>query len=230
VIDKRYLHLSFDCWKTLIRSHPAYKAQRSAYFQELFNPSGLSVMEVDLRVRKVEKMVDRLVEMSGQHVYSVHIIGMILNELSYPIDTLSHADLSSISGQLQAIFFNYLPDLYDEHTKETLYRLRDEGYTLSILSNTALVPGSDIKVALKELGIYRYFSFMYFSDEQKIAKPHFMVFDMMAAHAVTLPTHPTKKEILHIGDNFITDVRGPASAGIDAFRINTNDKTIKDLL
>lgn len=220
----QYKHYSFDLWQTIIKSHPEYKKQRADYFHKHFNRKGMSPDDVFLVIRDVERLVDKVNQITCLSMPCVEIVAMILVQLGYETDALSIDDMSSIVHMMQQKFLDLPPVFYDNDTKGVLHYLHSEGASLNILSNTAFIVGSTLDNVLGILGIGEYLSFTIYSDQVGLSKPCPGLFELMVKEAKV-----DKSKIIHIGDNPIADIRGASSVGIAAMQINTVNKTIKNI-
>lgn len=224
---KIYKHYSFDLWLTLIKSNPQYKKQRTKYFFEHFNQKKKTFDEVDAAIREVEKMVDYVNQTTGFSMPCVEIVAMILYKLEYHNDDLGITDMIAIVHMMQQQFLDCPPVLYDNDTSGVLHYLHSEGCTISILSNTAFIVGSTLEELLKRLGISKYISFSIFSDQIGMSKPSPQVFELLILKCQAMQID--KKQIIHIGDNTIADIKGAKSVGIASLQINSNQHSIKDI-
>jgi REG-2-like HAD superfamily hydrolase len=98
----------------------------------------------------------------------------------------------------------------------TLAKLRERGYTLGVISDweNALVS----KVLLP-LGVGRYIDFIVVSSVQREAKPGSGLYREALARAGVAP-----HQAVHVGDNYITDVLGARSAGIEGILLDREGK------
>ena len=224
---RRYKHYSFDLWLTLIKSNPMFKEQRDAMFFDLYNPKGIPSEKVRAIVAGQDVKANQLSESTGIHVPVEHIVGGVLNELGYvPINI---DVISMIVDSIQSLFLKHPPILYDTNTRSVLEELHDDGSRLSILSNTGFIKGTTVRQFLAEINIGDIFANEYFSDELMLSKPHKRAFIQMVNSDPACRTHLLNGELIHVGDNPVAD-GASVLAGIPFFQINSNEKTIKDLL
>jgi putative hydrolase of the HAD superfamily len=229
---KQYKHYSFDLWLTLIKSNPEFKEKRDRIFFDSFNPIGKPFEEVRQIIKEVDVSSNLYSEMFGIHVDSTRMIYDILRRLSYNSNPLS-LDIEMIDLDVQELFLDYPPTLYDKNTHEVLEKIRDLGATLNIASNTGFIQGNTLNSTLVDLGIYGLFNFSIFSDEIGISKPDFFFFQKIydKVREVNLNVKFREfKSIIHIGDNPNADIKGAEEYGFEVFQINSNDKTILDLV
>ncbi|MGL5721551.1 MAG: HAD family hydrolase [Brevinema sp.] len=99
--------------------------------------------------------------------------------------------------------------------KEGLNRLKDEGRTLAIISNTGSSPGVALRFLLADYGIYELFTDLIFSDEFGLMKPRSMIFQRVLDRCKAKP-----EESLFIGDHEIYDKQGAEKSGIAYLEMN----------
>jgi len=227
---ERYKHYSFDLWCTLIRSNPESKRLVCEYIYNTYASSTHTLQFVCDAIRDVDLRCTRYCEISGMHVDSSMMIFMIFEKIGW---CPSCADIQNVQDKYNSFFLENMPYLYDNHTKHVLNILFERGAALNILSNTGFISGDILNKVLKKLEILDYFDDTMYSDFYKIAKPNPEFFQKMVKYAIEF--HPNelmmvkRSDILHVGDNPIAD-GGSEAVGIKFFQINTNDKTILDLL
>jgi len=229
---KKYKHYSFDLWLTLIKSNPVFKQEKAKYFFEKFNRDKKTLQEVTEIIRDIDIMCNAINERVGKNIDTYEMYGMILHRLNYDYSSFTYRDFESIHNVLAGKFKIYSPTLYDPNTLDTLIQLKRSGATLSILSNTGFIKGSQLSEILGHIGIKYLFDFEIYSDMLDSSKPNELMFDFLKTYIKKLRIHnPVQAdEIVHVGDNLNADFKGAQMAGIHAFTINSNDKTIKDLL
>ncbi len=218
-----YRHYSFDVWLTLIRSNPAFRRDRMAYFAQHLNPLGLADDEVDARVREVDITCTRVNELVGKNIDSLELILLMANRLGVDLATVTPATLVQRQGELTELFRANPPLLTDEQIPAVLTTLRSRGATLSLLSNTGLIQGAVLRDIWQREGIDALFAFQLYSDEVHLSKPNPAFYALLFKQARQLPEHqaglqPT--DILHVGDNPVADREGAESAGLRALLID----------
>lgn len=215
-IDFRsYKHYSFDLWLTLFRSHPQFKTKRANLFKEFFNIRN-SIEEVSTILRYYDVLCNQINETTGGNIDTYEIYLLILARLDvFP----SHQELGEFYLESEKIFFNYPPVLLNHFTTADFTQLRDGGSTLNVLSNTGFIKGRTIKKLLEEMGMLQYFDFLIFSDEVDLSKPNPAIFKLVREQV-----NPgiQDKEILHIGDNDVSDYQGALGVGFSAYLIKND--------
>jgi REG-2-like HAD superfamily hydrolase len=125
------------------------------------------------------------------------------------------ADEATLEACTAEIYASYMAPgawkLYPD-VLPTLEKLRERGYTLGVVSDweSALIG----KVLLP-LGVGRYIDFMVVSGVQREAKPGSGLYREALARAGVQP-----HQAVHVGDNYITDVLGARSAGIEGILLD----------
>ena len=94
----------------------------------------------------------------------------------------------------------------------TLEKLREMGYTLGVISDWASALAGKV---LLPLGIGRLIDFMVVSTVMREAKPGSGLYREALSRAGVAP-----QEAVHVGDNYIADVLGARSAGIEGILLD----------
>lgn len=197
--------ISFDLWNTLISGNPRFKKERSKYIQSF---TDASLEEIDQAFKKVKKDLDHAVEKFGVSFDPIDVYSKVLMILK--IDT-NH--LKEIKYRCEQLFMEFPPHLIP-YTKEKLRKL-SEKYELVISSNTMFVPGNVLRSILELLDIDKYFHHMFFSNELGVSKPHIEFFKHIHTKSIGLID-----EIIHVGDDTITDISGAANYGFQVYEFS----------
>lgn len=227
-----YKHYSFDLWLTLIRSNPAFKEQRTLYFHKNLNEKRKPVDEVAQIFRKVDLMCNAINERTQKNIDADEMYLIVIRMIhDHDID-LQQLDLTSLYADMEQLVFDYLPHTYSPDTIPVIKQLKSkQNTTLSILSNTGFIKGTTLRKVLKELGLYDFFDFQLYSDEEGLSKPSKQLFERVIDESRKLhKTSLMTNEIIHIGDNPVADIEGAYQVGINSILINTGNGTITDLI
>jgi putative hydrolase of the HAD superfamily len=227
-----YQHYSFDLWLTLIKSNPEFKIQRTKIFHRDFNPSNKSIDEVARIFRQVDLMCNAVNENTGKNIDSDEMYLMVISLINDNRLNIKDIDTGKLYKDMETLLFNYLPVPYSPVTIEVLDHLKNKsGGTFSLLSNTGFIKGLTLKKVLTELKIYQYFDFQLYSDEAGMSKPNPAFFELMLQNIkrVNHPKQINLNNIIHVGDNPVTDVEGANAAGIKSMLINSNNQDITSL-
>lgn len=219
---KRFKHISFDLWLTLIKSNPEFKIKRSRLLAEFFEIS-FDTDHINSVIKKYDVLFNRISEVSGRHVQKDHMWLVILNELGCKIETLTQQKLNEFNGLAEQLFLKNSPVLIDENTNKILSTITTNGITISLLSNTGFIEGHLLRKLLAGWDLDRYFAFQLYSDETGLAKPGSAAFESLFLNIQKIKT-AGKTDILHIGDNKIADEAGAREFGLSALLLNPNQK------
>lgn len=207
-------HLSFDLWRTLIRSGPSYKQRRSRLLRDHF---GLTqpLEAVQKAVRRWDLASDTLNEMTGLNIDAIEIYGLVLLDLGVKPHSVTSEDFSTFYQKTEELFLTCLPVLIEPDAIDELVGLRQRGFSLSLLSNTGFIRGPTVRAALSQLGFGTVFDAQLYSDELRASKPAKPAFDAVWIEAQRHGCSE-RNEVLHIGDNRLADVRGSRNYGFRA--------------
>ena len=224
-------HYSFDLWLTLIKSNPLFKPARVEYFFENYNFSKKNKIEIKKIFRKVDLMCNLINEKVGKNVDAMEMYLMVLyllDEKDHGIDAIEMAELYQ---QMEELVLENTPILLNQNIRPTLIKIREQGATTSILSNTGFIKGTTLRKVLTKLKILDLFDFVIFSDEIDLSKPNDKIYELLYNEVKVLKkSNSIKKEkIVHIGDNYTADYLGAKDFGFNAVfvdQLNTIDTKI----
>ena len=230
---KTYKHYSFDLWLTLIKSNPIFKKERALFFYKHLNADEKSLEEVEMIFRKVDLMSNAINQKSGGNLTAEEMHLMVIYELNGSNSTFENLDIEWLLHEMEQLFFQYIPTIYNAETLSTLCIIKEiPDVSMSILSNTAFIKGATLRIVLEKLGMAHFFDFQLYSDEANLSKPNYDFFALMIEEIYYKRPHDNLvfDDIIHVGDNVIADIEGANNLGINSFLINSNHKTIADLL
>jgi putative hydrolase of the HAD superfamily len=230
---KTYKHYSFDLWLTLIKSNPVFKKERALFFYKHLNSSGKLLEEVEIVFRKIDLMVNAINQKSGENISSEEMYLMVIYELNDVNGTFESLDLEWVLWEMEWLFFKYPAVIYSNETISTLKKLKkNDGVSMSILSNTGFIKGSTLRILLENMKLSAFFDFQLYSDEVNMSKPNYDFFALMIEKIYYKRPNDDLifDDVIHIGDNPIADIAGAYKLGINSFQINSNKNTIADLL
>lgn len=227
-----YKHYSFDLWLTLIRSNPAFKAERARYFHANFNAAEKSLEEVSAIFRKVDLMVNAINERTGKNIDAEEMYLMVISVVNDYSTDFQGIDIDELYNKMEVLLLENMPLVYCPDSMGILQKLRDCGTcSMSLLSNTGFIKGKTLRKILSHLELDKLLDFQLYSDEVRMSKPSLKFFQLMLDTIdrnkhVELELH----EIIHVGDNPLADVKGAEAVGIKSLLINSNHLTISSLL
>lgn len=210
--------LSFDVWKTLIRSNPEFKPARNQLVADMvgFN----DVDHLTAVTREVDVALDNQSDITGVQYGPNQRLGRIFSALglSVPDD-----QIETVATAAQNLFLEYPLQLNEPGLVETLTSLKDKYRGMCIASNTGFIDGFYMRKALEAVGIFDLMDAAFFSNEHGCAKPSADFFGLVIKWAETSPD-----QIIHIGDNPQADFEGARRLGMRAVLLETDPVTQTD--
>jgi putative hydrolase of the HAD superfamily len=213
--------ITVDLWGTLLLDPPSsdnrYKARRLRDFENILAGAGTRVSSAAL---------DRAYEASA-----VHLSRIWARHRDVPVTDHVRAIVGGVDGRLAArlpadvlaaLVDAYsrpvllVPPAVDEGALKALSALREEGYTLAIVSNTMRTPGATLRKLLEHFRLLRCFAHTVFSDEIGVRKPDPAIF-LHALRAVG----GDPANAIHVGDDGMLDVGGARGAGMRVIQVTT---------
>jgi HAD superfamily hydrolase (TIGR01509 family) len=211
--------ITVDFWGTLLLDPPSsdnrYKARRLRDFENILAGAGTPVSAAAL---------DRAYEASA-----VHLSRIWAKHRDVPVTDHIRAIVAGVNGALAArlpadvvaaLVDAYarpallVPPAVDEGALKALSALREEGYTLAVVSNTMRTPGATLRKVLERYGLLRCFAHTVFSDEVGVRKPDPAIF-LGALRAVG----GDPATAIHVGDDGMLDVGGARAAGMRVIQV-----------
>lgn len=213
--------VSFDLWLTLIKSDGStFKTLRNKMFGEYLAPDMKAEM-FDAITREVDKQADRVAETRGNDVMFDERVSMVAYTVGAP--TPSDLLIEELYEKQTSIFKNHRPVLLNPKTPQILAELRQEHKT-ALVSNTGFIHEAEMRDALSDIGLGEAFDHMLFSNEVGFAKPDPRMYGRLIEAAGVEATY-----ITHVGDNYLADVEGARSLGMNAIHL-ASGMTIEDLV
>jgi HAD superfamily hydrolase (TIGR01509 family) len=213
--------ITVDLWGTLLVDPPSsdnrYKARRLRDFENILTGAGVRVSSAAL---------DRAYEASA-----VHLSRIWAKHRDVPVADHVRAIVGAVGGALPgrlppdvvaALVDAYarpvllVPPAVDGGALKALSALREEGYTLALVSNTMRTPGATLRKLLERFGLLRCFAHTVFSDEIGIRKPDPAIF-LGALRAIG----GDPATAIHVGDDAVLDVSGARAAGMRAIQVTS---------
>ena len=206
-------HFSFDLWLTLIKSHPEFKAKRVELFSSFFNV-GKPIDEVAKAVKYYDDLCNNINEVIGGNVDTFEIYLLILNSLNVDIKQLNQENLNEFYQKSEDLFLEYKPVVIFDELHNFFDKIKNQGKTINILSNTGFIKGKTMRKFLMNENLDQYIDFHIYSDEIKCSKPNPLVFQEVKNQIRNQELQ--MEQILHIGDNPIADYKGAKDFGFSA--------------
>jgi HAD superfamily hydrolase (TIGR01509 family) len=211
--------ITVDFWGTLLVDPPSsdnrYKARRLRDFENILGGAGIRVSAAAL---------DRAYEASAVHlsrIWAKHRdvpvgdhVRAILAGVDATLPTRLPTDVLTALVDAYARPALLVPPALDPGALKALSALREEGYTLAIVSNTMRTPGATLRTLLERMGVLRCFAHTVFSDEIGVRKPDPAIF-LGALRAIG----GDAATAIHVGDDGMLDVGGARAAGMRVIQV-----------
>ena len=213
--------ITVDFWGTLLVDPPSsdnrYKARRLRDFENILSGAG---------VRVSSSALDRSYEASAVYLSRIWAQHRDVPVVDHVRAILGGID-GALAGRLPADVLTSLVDAYsrpallvpptvDDGALKALSALREEGYTLAVVSNTMRTPGAILRKILEAFGLLGCFSHVVFSDEVGVRKPDPAIF-LGALRAVG----GDPSTAIHVGDDGLLDVGGARAAGMRVIQVTS---------
>ncbi len=210
---QNHCHFSFDLWLTLIKSHPEFKTKRVELFSSFFNVDK-PINEVAKTVKYYDDLCNTINEVTGGNIDTFEIYLMILGALDVDVKLLNKEKLNAFYVKSEELFLQYKPVVIFENIHDFFDEIKNQGKTISILSNTGFIKGKTMRKFLIHENLDQYIDFHIYSDEINCSKPNPLIFQEVKNNLKDqdLPL----SQILHIGDNPVADYKGATDFGFSA--------------
>ena len=215
--ESKYKHFSFDLWLTLIRSNPEFKYKRDCMFRDFFDIDE-TIETVSKVIRYYDVLSNKISEKTGQHIKYDTIYYHILSSLKVNLDVIEEKKMLDYYLEVEHLFLQNKPILIVPNIIELLSKIKNQGKTINIASNTAFIEGRTLCRLIDYFELSDFFSFQLYSDELKISKPNTLFFENIYNKALKIQPIE-KKDVVHIGDNKFADYEGAIKYGLSAILI-----------
>lgn len=223
-------HMSFDVWNTLISPNLDFSRARNQTIAEAFD---VPLEEAKRTFTQTKRFLDSAAEVSGFGA-STPECWAILNA-AFGSKAIASDRLEALRARVTQLFEEMPPTLPTE-VVHALRELKGAGYTMNILSNTNFISGVVLMdvVFNPALG-EQFFDFALFSDLHGVAKPSFKFFDMAQEHIDRIDRYrpfmlEPEVQVVHIGDNEITDVEGAIRIGWSHILVSSPINTANQIM
>lgn len=209
-------HISFDFWGTLARPNPDYTKARTEYLAKVFNLPEKDIKEI---YTTVKKRLDFNAETLGVQGRVPDAYAELCKEVYGKEIPWDAKIVQELEYHTKKLFLQNQP-IFPEGMADAIISLYKAGFSTSITSNTNFISGLTIR-ACREME-KMCFNFTLFSDLHKLSKPNRKFFGIIT-HIMELEP----REILHVGDNELADIKGGESAGFKTAFVKNPDETLK---
>lgn len=212
--------VSFDIWKTIFKSNPAYSPHRSRAIGETLLPGVRFKFErVDKIVKRVKDETDEMTRGDGKQYGFRDRINLVWKYLGPRgrVKVITEEMYEKLEQQLSGFMAEMPPFLNEPEIPFVIETLKKRGYKIALMSNTGFIDGVHMRVALNHYGILGHVNFVYFSNEVGLAKPNPQIFQRLLQD-----TKVEACEALHVGDDVKTDYYGALDSGLRALHLSTD--------
>ena len=208
-------HMSFDFWNTLAVPNLGFSAARSRVIGDYYD---IPVEEAKRIYTSVKKFSDTAAELTGFGTSRDNVM-KLLNAQMPKAKQLCQDDLDIMAGTFDDLFVAFPPTIPAELV-EVMDELASRHITMNILSNTNFIEGSTLsaEVILPAFGP-KFFKYEMYSDAWDCAKPSERFFNGMLRSALNPEEGVLRDNIVHVGDNDITDIHGAHGVAVKALKV-----------
>jgi FMN hydrolase / 5-amino-6-(5-phospho-D-ribitylamino)uracil phosphatase len=173
--------ITIDFWGTLLFDPPSsdnrYKGRRLRDFENILAGAGVRVSSAALD-RAYESSAVYLSRIWAKHrdVPVIEHVRAIVGAVDSGLPGRLPSDVLAALVDAYAAPVLLVPPAVDDGALKALSALREEGYTLAVVSNTMRTPGAALRKLLEKFGLLRYFAHTVFSDEVGVRKPDPAIF------------------------------------------------------
>lgn len=213
--------ITIDFWGTLLFDPPSsdnrYKARRMRDFENILTGVGVRVSSSALdRAYEASAVYLSRIWAKHQDVPVVDHVRAIVGGVDRTLPGRLPADVLAALVDAYARPALLVPPAVDDGALKALSALREEGYTLAVVSNTMRTPGVTLRKVLEKFGLLRCFAHTVFSDEVGVRKPDPSIF-LGALRAVG----GDPRTAIHVGDDGMLDVGGARAAGMRVIQVTS---------
>lgn len=214
--------VSFDLWGTLIHESPfqmrATDYLRISRMQKVLANAGYPIGAETLRRayhdtwRRCEAIWASNKDIPI-HEQVMLLLGLVRSEWPRELD-------EQAIGYLEAAYVEPIfvaPPALDSAAHSILSELKAAGIRLGLVCNTGRTPGWALRKLLRAFDVAHHFTAMLFSNEEGIRKPSPEIFSRLLDRLGGLLPH----QVVHVGDDPLTDVKGAVAAGLGAILIDS---------
>lgn len=200
--------ITFDLWNTIVSGSEssALRLKRIAFIRDILHELNKDADDTMIAEALTHSWDHFMREWNGRH-YTPTTKALTAKVFQF-LNVRPDQDAFCRTMEFMASSLIHADNKLVEGIDELLGELGNH-YSLAVISDTGFTPGRYLRVLLKQLGVYRHFSFFAFSDEMGVSKPDIRIFMHTMNYFNIRP-----EEALHIGDLLSTDITGADRAGM----------------
>ncbi len=209
--------VTFDCWDTLLDDDESRNRKRKEYFGLIFKDYGFPVTqgEMDEFFSEEAKLFQKHIIEHKKTQNSIARTETILKLAGVQIPA---SEINKIADYSDKVALEFRPPVVPGIKKalDVLSKI----YKLGVICNTGWHSANTVRQLLKDYDFPKYFSYLTFSDEAGVAKPHKQIFEYTLGKLGI-----STEEAVHIGDSEYSDIVGAKLANMRAILFTgVNDK------
>lgn len=211
--------VTVDLWGTLLVDPPGsddrYRARRLTDFEAILRGDGhaFSMTKLDRAYHDSGAYLRRVWATNRDVPVTEHVMA-ILRALDRRLAETAGHDLMEALVQAYARPALLVPPAFDASARSALARLRADGITLALISNTMRTPGATLRQVMDRAGLLACFTHTAFSDELGVRKPAPEIFLRTLECIGADPS-----SVVHVGDDPVLDVAGARGAGLRVVQV-----------
>jgi FMN phosphatase YigB (HAD superfamily) len=200
--------VTFDCWDTLIIDDEGRDGKMLNYLEFVCQENSISLASKNIAdAFAIEnKLREEYVAARQKTKNAMQRTETLLELLDVQLPL---SEVVRIAYYFDRVALEFLPPRIPE-VADVLKGL-SQYYPLGVICNTGFHSGDTLRKILDTHEILREFTWLSFSNELGVAKPHRHIFEHTARKLGCLP-----EETVHIGDSEYTDIRGAIDAHMKA--------------
>lgn len=200
--------ISCDFWGTLAQSSPAFKAARLTFLSQYTD------VNIEETIKHIDDWCSVIEENYSQVVFTPeHRFFLLFQMLGVdPVEV----DYHQLKEQTELLFITH-PPIFDEKVSELLVEAYSKGISVVITTNTGFMSGEVLRTIIhKKVAAFDVIA----SNEIGANKPNVRMFSA-ALHKIRQMSGTIRKdEVVHIGDNALTDIKGATDFGMKAVHVD----------
>ncbi|MGD9345773.1 MAG: HAD family hydrolase [Candidatus Aminicenantes bacterium] len=200
--------LTFDCWDTLIIDDEGRDEKMMRYLDFVCQENGISLADKDIADAwaKEDKLREEYVIANHKTKNAIQRTETLLDLLDIELPA---SEVGRIATYFDKVALNVKPPRVphvDEVLKVLFYKFR-----LAVICNGGFHSADTVRQILDTHKLLDFFSWLSFSDEMEVAKPHRRIFEYTVEKLGC-----RTKDSVHIGDSEYSDIVGAKNAGMKA--------------
>lgn len=212
--------LTFDCWDTLIIDDEGRDEKMINYLENVCQENGISLADEDIADAWPKE--DKLRE---EYVVANHKTKNALQRTETLLDLLDVrlplSEVDRIAAYFDKVALEVMPPRVPQ--VDAILEALFHKYRLAVICNGGFHSADTVRQILDTHKLLEFFSWLSFSDEMDIAKPHRRIFEFTVEKLGC-----RMGDTVHIGDSEYSDIVGAKGAGMKAILFAGINKKYRD--